>query len=283
MFSFNFLWFGLIILPILIYILACIIFFFKQDKMIFSPFSKVEKTPQDFGLNYEEILIPIPNSHRDNYLFGWWIPCESEKVLLYFYGTHCNIESTLETGAFFHQLGFSVFLFDYRGFGNSKGAFPSEKQVYEDGQIVWDFLTKTQNINPLNILVYGHSLGGAIAIELAVNNPQVSGLILQSSFTNLQEVLKNYTRFKFFPLQFLLKYKFNVINKIASLQIPLLFIHGKKDQSVPYSMSEKLFTHSATSFKKLVLIPQADHSDMLKVDPKLYKKAIKNIIIELYN
>ncbi len=267
----------LIIIPIVAYFLICLDFLLRQNQIIFAPYYTIEQTPQNFGLDYQEILISIPNSEKKENLFSWWIPAQShtEKVLLYFHGTDCNIADTLKKGAFFHELGFSVLLFDYRGFGKSKGKMPTEKQVYEDGQIAYDYLVKTKKINPQNILVYGHSLGGAVAIDLALHNPQISGLILQGTFTTMEEVLRNYKRFKFLPLDLMITEKFNSLDKIASLKMPLLFIHGTKDPVVAYSMSEKLFETATTTHKKLVLIPKAEHNNVMMIAPEKYKQEVE--------
>lgn len=266
----------LIIIPSIAYLLICVDFLFRQDKIIFNPYYIVEQSPKNFGLDYQEILIPIPNSENQENLFAWWLRAKSqpEKVLLYFHGTDCNIADTLKKGAFFHELGFSVLLFDYRGFGKSKGKMPTEKQVYEDGQIAWDYLVKTKKINPHNILVYGHSLGGAVAMELALHNPQISGLILQSTFTTMEDILRTYKRFKFLPLKLILRENINSLDKIASLKMPLLLIHGTKDPVAPYSMSEKLFETATTTQKKLVLIPDADHDNLMIIAPEKYKQEV---------
>jgi uncharacterized protein len=267
------------------YLSLCLDFIWKQDELIYGPSSVMEKTPTNFGLDYQEIFLPIPNAQNtDENLFAWWLPgaSQTEKVLVYFHGSDGNITDTLTQGAFFHQLGFSVLLFDYRGYGKSRGKFPSEKQVYEDGQIIWDYLTKARKINPSQILLYGHSLGGAIIIELALHNPQISGLIMQSTFTTLEEVLKRHKPFKFLPLHFLLHDQYKSIDKISSLAMPLLFIHGIADGVVPFQMSERLFAKAKATKKELVLIHQADHSDLLTVNPAYYQQGIEYFYQQIY-
>lgn len=89
----------------------------------------------------------------------------------------------------FRQLGFSVLVFDYRGYGRSSGNFPDESQVYQDGQAAWNYLRNERNISPRQILIYGESLGGAIALDLAVKHPEAGGLIMQSSFTSMAQTV----------------------------------------------------------------------------------------------
>ncbi|XZO00444.1 MAG: alpha/beta hydrolase [Microcoleus sp.] len=178
-------------------------------------------------------------------------------VVLYLHGNGLNVGANVEHANRFHQLGMSVFLIDYRGYGKSQGEFPTESQVYEDAQLAMDYLVKQRGINPKQIYIYGHSLGGAIAIDLAVRNPEAAGLIVEGSFTSAREMVDFQSGvYRIFPIDLLLRQRFDSIAKVDRLEMPVLFIHGTADTVVPVEMSKKLFD-AAPEPKQLYIVPDA--------------------------
>ena len=251
-----------------------------------------------FKIPYKDVWIPITGSEEQ--LHGWWIQSaspqkrfsfianeprqilKSPKVILYFCGFGHNMGdyNYLARVAAFRQLGFSVLVFDYRGYGSSKGDFPNESQLYQDSQAAWDYLRHVLNISPNQIIIYGESLGGAIALDLAVKHPEAKGLIMQSSFTSMVDVIKHRALLPIFPIDLILTEKFDSITKIKSLQIPVLFLHGKADSVVPSEMSQQLYT-VAHKPKQLFLIPGAEHVKIYQAGGKSYLKAIEKFIESL--
>jgi pimeloyl-ACP methyl ester carboxylesterase len=183
------------------------------------------------------------------------------KVLLYLHGNGINIGANVAHANRFHQLGFSVLLIDYRGYGRSEG-IPSESGVYQDAEIAWDYLVKRHQ--PNDIFIYGHSLGGAIAINLAVQHPEAAGLIVESSFTSIKDIANLQGRFWMFPVDLILNQRFDSISKVPSLQIPVLFIHGEADFQVPATMSQELYA-AAPKPKYLYLISGAGHNNTAEI------------------
>ena len=183
-------------------------------------------------------------------------------VVLYLHGNGLNVGANVEHANRFHRLGLSVFLIDYRGYGKSQGEFPTESQVYEDAQLAWDYLVKQRGINPKQIYIYGHSLGGAIAIDLAVRHLQAAGLIVEGSFTSARAMVDFQSGvYRMFPIDLLLTQRFDSIAKVDRLQMPVLFIHGTADTIVPVEMSQKLFD-SAPEPKQLYIVPDAGHNNL---------------------
>jgi len=162
---------------------------------------------------------------------------QSAPVLLYLHGNSSNIGDAVHRADLLHQLGMSVLLIDYRGYGKSTGPFPNETRLYEDAEAAFHYLIHRRNIAPANIFVYGHSLGGAIAIELAVRHPQMAGAILEATFTSMEEMLDYVIPYQIFPKDWILTQKFASLTKVRSLQIPILFIHGMEDKTIPVQMS----------------------------------------------
>ena len=265
-----------------IYISGFMLLKLLQNRLIFEPKSLVVATPATFNLPYEEVWLSVPTSrNQTEKISGWWIPQTKPNagVILFLHGASGNMAArekscNLERVAKLYQLGFSVFMIDYRGYGNSQGKFPTEATVYEDAAIAWNYLTQQKSFAPEEIFIYGYSLGGAIAVNLCLQQPKAAGLIAESCFTSIKDMAQYRRKIQIFPLKLLVTQKFDFINKVKSLQIPVLFIHGMNDETVPVTMSQKLFA-AAPEPKKLLLLPNAGHNDLAEVDSDRYIAALQ--------
>ncbi len=280
----------------LAYLSTCLFIFWRQRYLIYRPSSKLSMQPDAtaFNLPYKDVWIAIAGSQAR--LHGWWLPAlsqpekftplpdepnnilKSPKVMLYFCGVGRNMGdyNYLARVSAFRQLGFSVLVFDYRGYGLSGGAFPNELQVYEDSQAVWNYLRDVHQIPPKQILIYGESLGGAIALDLAVKHPEAGGLIMQSSFTSMADVIQHRSFLQIFPIKLLLTERFDSLSKMRCLRIPVLFLHGTADSVVPFEMSQQLYNATPGS-KQLFLISGADHVKIYQSEQS-YLKAIQRFV-----
>ncbi|NES25225.1 MAG: alpha/beta hydrolase, partial [Symploca sp. SIO3E6] len=171
----------------------------------------------------------------------------------------------------------SCLMIDYRGYGKSQGKFPTECSAYEDVEAAWNYLTQVRQIPPEQILLYGHSLGGAIAIELATKHPEISGLVVESSFTSILSMVNCIKQFRLFPVKFLLHQRFDSLRKVPLLQMPVLFLHGNADQVVPVYMSQTLFD-AAPEPKKLLLVSEAGHQDAVELAGAEYLHGLQWLI-----
>ena len=269
------------------YSAVCLFLFAAQGKFIFFPARAIETTPKDFQLGYQDVVLPIPTkTGAAETLHGWWIPAlersvnrrESGKVLLYLHGNGLNVGANVEHANRFHRLGLSVFLIDYRGYGKSQGDFPSESRVYEDAQLAWDYLVKQRGIKPSQIYIYGHSLGGAIAIDLAVRHPEAAGLIVEGSFTSARAMVDFQAGvYRVFPIDLLLTQRFDSIAKVDRLQMPVLFIHGSADTVVPTQMSKKLFD-AAPEPKQLYIVPDGGHNNSAQIGGAEYLLRVRQFL-----
>jgi pimeloyl-ACP methyl ester carboxylesterase len=263
------------------YLAVCLFLVFRQRKFIFFPSLTLEKTPELFNLPYEDIWLQVPAKNTTETIHGWWIPATSSKsdlVLLYLHGNGYNMGANIDEMHKYYKMGFDVVSLDYRGYGRSTGGFPREKQIYEDVDIFWDYLIGRRGINPQNIVVFGHSLGGAIAIELARRHPDFAALIVQSSFTSIAEVINSTGKYKLFPVNLLLNQRFDSINKVPKLKMPVLFIHGTDDELIPTYMSEKLF-EVAPQPKELFIVPGAEHNCLSSVAGDEYSRRILDFVV----
>ena len=282
------------------YAAFCLFLFARQRHLIYRPKAESALLPSTpaFDLPYEDVWISIANSNEK--LHGWWISAsaakekyraianepvnilETSKVMLYFCGVGRNMGdyNYLARVAAFRQLGFSVLVVDYRGYGQSKGNFPSESQVYQDAEAAWNYLQTVRRIPPQQILIYGESLGGAIALDLAIQQPQAGGLIMQSSFTSMKDAVRSRGFLQLFPTDLLLTERFNSVEKIRSLQIPVLFLHGFNDSVVPANMSQQLY-NAAPHPKQIFFIAGANHVRIYQPADQSYLRAIQRFVESL--
>ncbi|MBH8573168.1 alpha/beta fold hydrolase [Nostocaceae cyanobacterium CENA369] len=266
------------------YVAICLFLFVRQPHYIFFPSHVIEKTPEFFNLSYEDVYLPVlTRSGKVEHIHGWWIKSNqpNTRVLLYLHGNGINIGANISHANRFYQLGFSVLLIDYRGYGRSEGVFPNEKRVYQDAATAWNYLVQQRQISPSQIFLYGHSLGGAIAIDLAVKVPEAAGLIVESSFTCIQELIAYRNLFRVFPVDLILTQRFASIKKLSQLKIPVLFIHGTVDSTVPSFMSQKLYA-VAPEPKTLILVPGAEHNNVAVVANMEYLQWVKAFIQQVH-
>ncbi len=265
-------------LAALLYTGECTYMWATQKAHIFEPTRIMQTTPDRMGVKYEELSIPSGQGEEKGELDAWWIPAdnpENAPTLLYLHGNDRNISNNLEHTLRLHKLGFNVFLPDYRGYGMSSGGKPSESKVFEDAESAWQYLIKWRGLDPHKTFIYGHSLGGAIAIDLAVHHPEAAGLIAESTFTSMKAMGE--INYGYLPVGLLLNQRFESLKKIPTLKIPLLIIHGTWDQRVPFEMGKTLYA-AAPEPKKLLLIDGGEHSNSSAIGWIEYRDAMADFV-----
>lgn len=220
-------------------------------------------------------------------LHAWWWPATraDAPAILYLHGVRWNLTGQLFRIEQLHALGYSVLAIDYRGFGQSHGDLPSESSVYEDARIAWERLKLLQP-DARKRLIYGHSLGGAVAIDLAAELGRTAaaektpiaarGLIVESTFTTLADAAAAVTKTSL-PVRWVLSQKFDSVDKIRDIGMPLLVVHGLKDDYVPPRLSQELFK-VALQPKKLLLVPGGTHNNSMSLAGKDYAQAINALL-----
>ena len=238
---------------------------------VFFPTAEVRYTPEDVGLAYEEVFFPTSDGHR---LHGWYIPGNSGTTLLWFHGNGGNIGHRVEELALVHaRLDANVFIFDYRGYGNSEGS-PSEQGIYRDARAALAYLRSRPEPAPQQIVYFGRSLGAALAIELAAEQPP-AGLVLVAPFASLGEMAR--IAYPYLPLSWLLGNRYNSVSRISQVHRPVLIMHGDQDDIVPRSQGEKLL-EAANPPKSFQVLPGAGHNDTYSAAGDIYWHALSEFL-----
>jgi hypothetical protein len=249
----------------------------KQRELIFRAERDVHSTPAAYGLAFEEIWLTVAgdaDGARER-VHGWWIPGPdaTASTLLYLHGARRNISDNLFRIQRLQRMGFAVLAIDYRGFGRSDGELPSEAQAYEDAQAAWRHLRLLEP-DARRRFVYGHSLGGAVAIELATRNDDVAGLIVESTFTSMADMAE---KMGYGGLGLVLTQRFDSLAKVAAVKAPILFVHGTSDRFVPAEMSERLYA-AAPEPKRLLLVENGNHGNASALAFEKYQAAVRDLL-----
>jgi uncharacterized protein len=251
----------------------------KQRELIFRPVKDAGATPADYSLAFEDVWLKLPTLEgaAAERVHGWWIPAGSAEApsVLYLHGARWSLGNNLFRIARWHRMGFNVLAIDYRGFGASDGALPSEDLAYADAKAAWTEL-KRREPHADRRFVFGHSLGSAVAIELAAASDDLAGLIVESSFTSIRE-MADAVGYGYLPMNLVLTQRFDSLAKVAKLRVPVMFVHGTSDRWVPAAMSERLYA-AAPEPKRVVLIAGAGHSNASGLAFDDYRRAVLEFV-----
>ncbi len=250
-------------LLLILYGMLMLVPYLMQTKMIFPASEDVYRNPSQFSWTYEEVLLPVAGEQT----MGWYVPLENARgVVLFSHGNAGNIADRLESIRLLRSLGLSVLVYDYGGYGQSTGAC-SEQRCYADIRAMWEWLTKEQGVPPEQILLFGRSLGGAVAADLACE-VKAGAVVLESTFLSTVDMAREL--FPWLPVNLLLKHRFMSKDKIARIESPLLYIHSPEDDIIPYHHGVALF-ELATKPKQFLEI-QGDHNTGFMMYDAIYRQ-----------
>ena len=254
----------------------------KQRAWIFQPSDRTWGGGLAAAEGMQDVWIPLLSAKgkktADNAaakLHGLWLPASkpAAPVLLYLHGARFNVTGSASRIRRMQELGFSVLAIDYRGFGKSSPGLPSEATAYEDARAAWDWLGKQYPSQPRYI--FGHSLGGPIAIHLASEVLDESGTLVEGTFTSIAEVVGT-SKWGWVPLSFLITQRFEAVKKVAQTGSPLLVVHGAEDQLIAPALGRKLFD-AAVEPKMFVLVEGGSHHNTNQVGLPQYREALAKL------
>ena len=262
------------LLLLIILVVSAVIFIIRhlEYKSTYYPFSAIDATPSDIGIPYEALELTAADGGKST---GWFIPAEQAKAtVLFLHGNGGNIGHRIDKIRMFHAMKLNTLIIDYRGYGSSSGS-PSEKGLYADAQAAYDYLVMEKGVAIGKIIVYGESLGGAVAVNLAAK-VALAGIILDSTFTSLGDMSK---RVVSFVPTFLFKGRYDSLKKIDGVLCPKLFLHSSTDDIVPYEFGQQLY-EAAPEPKEFVTL-QGGHNDSFMVSEGLFVASIDRFVDEL--
>jgi uncharacterized protein len=245
-----------------------------ETKLIYFPTRAHEVTPAELGLAYEELALRSEDGVR---LHGWFLPVKGSRLsVLVCHGNGGNVSHRLDRALLMQsRLNVSVLLFDYRGYGASEGS-PDEAGTYRDARAAWRWLVEREH-GPGRVVLFGESLGSAVALQLALEK-DARALVLESPFASIPEMAR--AVYPFLPLWPFVRTRYDNVGKVAALRMPLLVLHGDRDEVVPFAQGRRVFER-APEPKRFFAIPGAGHNDTYAVGGDAYWHALRGFLDEL--
>jgi alpha-beta hydrolase superfamily lysophospholipase len=255
---------------------GCVYLETKERELVFRPVRDYVRSPADLGLAHDELWLAVPrqDGSGDERVHGWWLPAArpGAPTLLYLHGVRWSLGNNLFRIARWHDLGFNVLAVDYRGFGRSDGDLPSEQAIQADARAAWNEVRRREPQRAMRF-IYGHSLGAAVALDLAAGERDAAGVIAEAGFTSLPDMVAD----RNLPVGALLTQRFDALDRARALTMPSLFIHGTADSIVPPTMSERLYA-AAPAPKRLLLIEGGSHSNFSGTGMTEVRRAVAEFV-----
>ena len=243
----------LLVIVAVTYLGVCALVTLFQTHLIYFPTRDYFATPADVGLTFEDLNLKT----RDGVsIAAWFVPREHAKAtILFCHGNAGNMSNRLHSIKLLNEMEYQVLIFDYRGYGRSEGR-PGENGTYLDADAAWEYLIETRAEPPERVVVFGRSLGGAVAIELARRH-RPAALVVESTFTSLNVIAGGH--YPFLPTKLLLFHRYDSIDKVPAITCPKLFLHGTDDQLIPIADARRLYEAAAMP-KRFIETPGGHNS-----------------------
>jgi uncharacterized protein len=251
----------------------------KQREWIFQPSDRSWGGTAEMARDMQEVWITFDSKVTSDpaKLHGLWLASDKHAddgpVLLYLHGARWNVEGSAPRMRRMQELGFSVLAIDYRGFGKSTHVLPSEEMSYEDARAAWDWLAA--KYPQRQRYIFGHSLGGAVAIDLASKVDDERGTIVEGTFTSIPDVASS-MKWGWLPVGPLITQRFESIAKVSKLGSPLLVVHGDSDSLITSELGRKLY-EAAQGRKRFVLVEGGSHFSTMAMGAAKYREALADL------
>ena len=257
------------------WLLLVVFVYLMQERLVFLshlPGRALETTPAAIGLDYADVALETSDGVS---LHGWHVVApDTTGTVLFLHGNAGNISHRLDSIAVFVELGLDVLIIDYRGYGQSEGS-TSEQGAYRDAAAAWQYLTRERGIAPREIAIFGRSLGGAIAAQLGATE-ESGALIIESSFTSAADMAAKL--YPFLPVRRLLKFEFPVIEHVAVAKAPVLIVHSRDDETIPFAMGQALY--EAAPQPKSFLELDGGHNTAFLLSRERYIDGLRRFLVD---
>ena len=251
----------------------------RQREWIFQPSDRSWGGTASIAEGMQDVWIAFDSqvTGKPARLHALWLPAERKAdtgpVLLYLHGARWNVNGSAPRIRRMQELGFSVLAIDYRGFGKSTHELPSEEMAYEDARAAWAWLAARHPAQAR--YVFGHSLGGAIAIDLAAHVDDEQGVIVEGTFTSIPDVASS-MKWGWLPVGPLITQRFDSVGKVAKVHSPLLVVHGADDTLIPSALGRQLY-EAAQGRKKFLLVDGGTHYSTMTIGQAQYRTALAEL------
>ena len=240
--------------------------YYQQPKMIFFPFKEMNENPHDWGMSYIDLAIHTEDGLE---LDGWYVPfANSKQVVLFFHGNAGNMSHRRASLQILHDLGVNVLMVDYRGYGKSEGS-PSESGLYLDAMAAWRYLIDEKDFAANDVVIFGRSLGGAVAANLA-SKVESRGLILESTFSSARDFA--HAVMPVISRMVLMRFGLNTAEAVQQVHSPVLVLHSPDDDLIPFELGERVFelANEPKHFVKL----RGDHNNGFYLSQPQYGRVL---------
>ena len=249
-----------------VYVGLCLFLFLFQSRYVYYPSRKTGSTPGSIGLKFDDLRIKTKDGET---ITGWFVPAGNGgqetnvvRTVLVCHGNAGDIGGRVDNVKTFHDMGYNVLMFDYRGYGGSTGK-PSEQGTYNDVLACWDYLKTEKNVSAQDVILYGQSLGGAVATWLA-EQIKPGALILESTLTSVPAIAVK--MFPYLPVRLLCTFKYDSLSRIENIHCPVLIAHSSDDEMIPFAHGQKLLK-AANEPKQFVEMKGDHNSCSIDYDP----------------
>lgn len=246
--------------------------YLAQDRLFFFPTSSLVTAPDHHGLAYEDVELLTEDGVR---LHGWFVPAPRPRAtLLFFHGNGGNISHRIDSLQVFHELGLSVFILSYRGYGRSEGR-PGEAGIRRDADAAWRYLREDQGVAASRLVIFGRSLGAAVAAELAARNAP-GAVILESPFTSAGDLGAEV--YPWLPVRRLIRHEYEVLGRMVAIDAPILVVHSRDDEIVPFEHGRRIADAAGAPLLEL----RGGHNDAFLRSRTAYLQGLRSFLDPLF-
>ncbi len=256
----------------IVYVAIVALFYVAQSRQVYFPLREHSTTPAAYAMPFEDVWF---KTEDEVLLHGWLVHADQPQgVVLFFHGNAGNVSHRLDSIRTFRDLGFSVFIIDYRGYGHSEGT-PTEAGTYRDAQAAWRYLRDERSIPGRHIVVFGRSLGAAVAAWLSARE-RPGAVILESAFTSAPDL--GAELYPWLPVRWMLRFAYDTREAVRDIHSPLLIVHSTEDRIVPYHHGQALF--EAANHPKRFLEIRGGHNDGFLRSRPTYENGLRAFLDE---